>query len=380
MKSASRMFKMLLGGGLVVLLAVITGCGNVAAQTSLPVSLGLRLWLRSDLGTTVDDSGKVLTWADQSGNGNDFTQNIANARPTLSAGFGPGGTSVLHFDGVDDVLQNSAQIVIGTSVTVFTVMAVREPGYPWTLGTSIASGRLFYEGHPDGGVTGPDYFDVAHDYGYDARASFPGINDDQYKVLTITGSDKIHNIRVFVNGTPAVMTASGINRDLNFSPGNTLGFVHTTPREFTEVDFTEFIVYDRELNQTERESVEAYLMSRYFTQVLDVEVDIKPGSDPNNLNPKSKGVIPVAILTTATFDATTVDPLSVRFGPSGATEAHYQGHIEDVDGDGDQDLVLHFRTQDTGIQCRDTSASLTGETFAGQVIVGSDSLDTVGCK
>ena len=111
-----------------------------------------------------------------------------------------------------------------------------------------------------------------------------------------------------------------------------------------------------------------------------VFIDIEPGSFPNSINPKSNGVIPVAILTTNTFDATTVDPLSVKFGPDGATEAHGRGHREDVNGDGKKDLVLHFRTQDTGIVCGDTSASLTGETFSGQAIEGSDSLRTVGCK
>lgn len=111
-----------------------------------------------------------------------------------------------------------------------------------------------------------------------------------------------------------------------------------------------------------------------------ISIDIKPGSFPNSINPKSEGVIPVAVLTTITFDATTVDPLSVRFGPNGATEAHGRGHNEDVDGDGDLDLVLHFRTQKAGIQCGDTSASLTGQTFDGQAIEGSDSIKTVGCK
>jgi len=41
--------------------------------------------------------------------------------------------------------------------------------------------------------------------------------------------------------------------------------------------------------------------------VLQVAVDIKPGSSVNPLDLKSNGLIPVAILSTATFDATTVD-------------------------------------------------------------------------
>lgn len=113
--------------------------------------------------------------------------------------------------------------------------------------------------------------------------------------------------------------------------------------------------------------------------LFQVDIDIKPGSDPNSINPRSRGVIPVAILTTADFDATMVDPLSVVFGPEGASETHGKGHIEDLDGDGDLDLMLHFRTQETGIACGDTDASLTGETFDGQFIEGVDSVNTVGC-
>ncbi len=88
-------------------------------------------------------------------------------------------------------------------------------------------------------------------------------------------------------------------------------------------------------------------------------------------------MLPVAILTTTTFDAATVDPTTVRFGPGGA--AHRGWHVADVDGDGDRDLFLFFRIEASGIQCGDTSASLTGGTFGGQSIQRTDSVRTVGC-
>ena len=80
----------------------------------------------------------------------------------------------------------------------------------------------------------------------------------------------------------------------------------------------------------------------------EVSIDIKPGSDPNSINCKNhQVVIPVAILTTDTFDATSVDHATVTF--EGASEIHIakktglpQRHEEDVDKDGDIDLLFHF--------------------------------------
>jgi uncharacterized repeat protein (TIGR01451 family) len=109
-----------------------------------------------------------------------------------------------------------------------------------------------------------------------------------------------------------------------------------------------------------------------------VEIDIKPGSDPNSINPNSKGVIPVAILTTENFDASSVDGSTVIFGPKDAQSAHGNGHLEDVDGDGDLDWVGHFRTQETGIQAGDTEATLTGKTVDGDGFQGTDAIVTVG--
>jgi len=110
-----------------------------------------------------------------------------------------------------------------------------------------------------------------------------------------------------------------------------------------------------------------------------VTIDIKPGSDPNSVNPRSNGVIPVAVLGSIDFDATQVDYSTVTFGPDGAAPAH-DGHVEDVDDDGYMDAVFHFRTQETGIVCGDTEATLNGEIFDGTLITGTDTVNTVGCK
>ncbi len=114
--------------------------------------------------------------------------------------------------------------------------------------------------------------------------------------------------------------------------------------------------------------------------VLAVAIDIKPGTVANSINPRSKGVIPVAVLTTDTFDASTVDPTTAFFGAIGSEAAPVHSALEDIDRDGSTDIILHFRTQDTGIGCGDTAASLTAVTFSGQEIEGSDAIRTVGCK
>lgn len=110
-----------------------------------------------------------------------------------------------------------------------------------------------------------------------------------------------------------------------------------------------------------------------------VAVDVQPRDKVNRLSPLSDGTIAVAVLTTDRFDALQVDPLSVRIGPLGAGEFHGLGHVEDVDLDGDMDLVLHFRPCDAGIRCDDASVSLHGRTFDGRAVSGADSITTVDC-
>ena len=125
----------------------------------------------------------------------------------------------------------------------------------------------------------------------------------------------------------------------------------------------------------------SYATGLLFTAPISkkVRIDIKPGRFPNNIDLKSKGKVMVAILSNPSFDAAAVDPATVRFGATGTEAAPVQVTLANVDGDRDKDMILTFTTRGTGIQCGDTSASLTAKTVSGEFIMGTDSIKTVGC-
>jgi len=124
-----------------------------------------------------------------------------------------------------------------------------------------------------------------------------------------------------------------------------------------------------------------------------ISIDIKPGSCPNPLNTKSRGVLPVAILGTADFDVLEVDPASVRldgvaplrsaledvatpFVPfTGETDA---SDCTDEGADGFDDLNLKFTTRDIVAALGAVSdgdvlvLELTGNLLDGTPIVGED--------
>jgi hypothetical protein len=110
-----------------------------------------------------------------------------------------------------------------------------------------------------------------------------------------------------------------------------------------------------------------------------VSIEIRPRGDANRINPNSIKEIRVAILSEFGFDATTVDPNSVRFGATGIEGGPLDVVFRDFDRDRDTDMILRFEIQDTGIQCGHTIASLTGVTSSGLPFTGSNFIKTVRC-
>ena len=113
---------------------------------------------------------------------------------------------------------------------------------------------------------------------------------------------------------------------------------------------------------------------------IQVEVDIKPGSFPNSINRKSAGLIPVAILSSEAFNASSVDASTVTWaGAPVATKENgsLMESLEDINGDDIQDLLLHFSTQEANLPDGTTEAVLEGATFEGAPLTGSDSVRLV---
>ena len=89
--------------------------------------------------------------------------------------------------------------------------------------------------------------------------------------------------------------------------------------------------------------------------------------------------MPVAIFSSPTFDATTVDPTTVTLADAGVKvrgNGNPNVSEQDVDGDGLLDLVVHIDTQGLSLTGGDEEAFLEGEAD-GTLIRGVDSVRVV---
>ena len=119
--------------------------------------------------------------------------------------------------------------------------------------------------------------------------------------------------------------------------------------------------------------------------VIDVAIDIKPGSYPNSINLGSNGVVPVAFLTTPGFDASTVDPMTVTLRGEGfcglvalrGKKQQPMASLEDVDGDGDLDLVVHLDTENLALEPGALECTLGALTYDLYVVSGTDTVNIV---
>ena len=120
---------------------------------------------------------------------------------------------------------------------------------------------------------------------------------------------------------------------------------------------------------------------------VEVEIDIKPGSDPNSINLCSSGNVPVAILGTDDYDVldfvTGVDPDTITLADASVRTVgkgnKLMCHEDDVNSDGLWDLVCQIPTVDLTVELgiTDTTAELNAQTYEGNPVAGSDAIRIV---
>lgn len=119
--------------------------------------------------------------------------------------------------------------------------------------------------------------------------------------------------------------------------------------------------------------------------VIDATVSVRPGSgEPAPINLRSRGLLPVAVLGTDDVHASDVDldTLTLSDGGEGEEVAPRRSRVEDIDGDGVDDVLMHFATGDlvaAGVLATTTaSVTVRGTVRDGTALRGSDTVRVVG--
>ncbi len=215
------------------------------------VTSGIVLDLEAGKGVTLDGSGNVSAWADQSGHGHDATQTVQANRPGF-VGNGLNGGPTLAFSGNGQFLNLSGQVL---SSQQFTIMALvtdggaasgfREIFSNWSPSTFTQSVFLGHTGLNPTRVRFSDSFD---NVGTVANPSAPSV---------LTGESTSTNSLVFQDTTLlAQKNAPLALRDLSdvYRIGTQGGGF-----EFWNGKIAAILVYDRALSVDERSQNVQYL-------------------------------------------------------------------------------------------------------------------------
>lgn len=216
---------------------------------------GLVLWLRADMGTTLNGSN-VAAWADQSGNGNDFSQATDARRPTLTTG--SHGKPVLSFTGT--LLSNAtflqgpsfgAALASGGELFIVTKNAADPP--------ASGAGGIYKFG--TGGLQGTHIpFTnglVYNDFASNARKT-TNVDPGNFAAWHTHGVvSKANDWRMYFNGAQFYSTATST---VAWAANSLLGYDNIAAWLIGEIAE---VIITPELTSGQRAQLQAYAASRY---------------------------------------------------------------------------------------------------------------------
>lgn len=227
---------------------------------------GCVLWLRSDLGVTKDGSNLVSLWADQSGNGNDFSQNTDASKPVWTADVG-NGLPGLTFDGA------TSDILTGT----FTQA---QPN-TWFVAFKYTSGLTAYRFLFDGSSTRQVF--------YNHLTSKWTMYADVAEIGDVASDNDAHYAVVIFNGVSSQAWLDGVSI-ITGNPGTSTVVNATIGRGVGDSGIGGWIAeigcYSSTLSDSDRLLLQAYLAARYRNVCMNLTQWPRSGSWNHISNPR----------------------------------------------------------------------------------------------
>jgi len=245
------------------------GGGFISSLAFNPSDLsGLAAWWdASDSDNVVLNGSNVSEWLDTSGNGRDLTQAVTGSQPEYDA-VQINGLSTITFDGIDEFLQRNAFLINLVTYSLFYIIKAPAQVGPTIIGESRSNT-----------ATLDTFFQIKENIG----APTDGLrlffrNDDNVIQTNADGTislydDNVHigghtdtggTYRQYVDGAGDIVqsyTRTGPFFSDIFCVGAV--FFNSSPVAFLDGDIGEIVIYDRVLNDAEREQVTIYLTNKW---------------------------------------------------------------------------------------------------------------------
>ncbi|MBT4726319.1 MAG: DUF1553 domain-containing protein [Planctomycetaceae bacterium] len=220
----------------------------------------LGLWLRADKGVQLDKQGRVMFWRDQSPNATDHLHKHDASQATLAnrpafQSQGVHGKPAINFDGKDDFLNIAGQVIWKPHFSIFAVVSQSSTG--------AISREIISNWHRRGrstnsvflGTTGTHKVRVSDAFSPAGTLKEP---NDPFILTAINGAIQT---ATYQNSTLLATQASLAPRVL--SAPYVLGTQGNYGSEYWQGNIAELLIFDRPLNEEDRDSVWSYLLAKY---------------------------------------------------------------------------------------------------------------------
>ncbi|MBL9128652.1 MAG: hypothetical protein JNL97_13440, partial [Verrucomicrobiales bacterium] len=245
------------------LAATVTG---PSTAPTLDVKSNLQVWLSADSGVIATPDGRVNSWFDQAGKGNDASQGDATFSPAFVDDAG-GGLPAVRFDGTDDYLEipDNDSVSIAGDITSLFVVKMDDFGTfrsVWAKTQANQPAPNDYYLLPGSGIPRLYRGNAQGSLGFVDGGAALKAGAFQIAGFASTQSNIVHVLNGVVTGR-GVINASPADLDTPLKIGTRDDFVTVL-----KGDLAELLIYDAGLSSDDLDKVQLYLGEKYKIGIL----------------------------------------------------------------------------------------------------------------